>query len=116
MCSTPYGINGLDTRCHVRDQARCVLNALRHQWFRHIQISADHCYLQLVCSTPYGINGLDTSQLTPESIDVSVLNALRHQWFRHVIYLASPIAIASVLNALRHQWFRHLSSLIACQI
>ena len=84
-CSTPYGINGFGTNDRFgsgRKPAR-VLNALRHQWFRHGK------FQQTKIQNPL------------------VLNALRHQWFRHEA--SHPISFDgwSVLNALRHQWFRH---------
>ena len=60
-CSTPYGINGLDTNQVIK-----VIKEL------------------IVCSTPYGINGLDTPiNYTSKLVNYCVLNALRHQWFGH---------------------------------
>jgi len=60
-----------------------VLNALRHQWFRHTQSG----------NLRHRILG--------------VLNALRHQWFRHDDLSVVQAIGMVVLNALRHQWFRH---------
>jgi len=60
-CSTPYGINGFGTLRLVFDSEGLgvVLNALRHQWFRHsvTRVIFDEAGL---CSTPYGINGFGT--------------------------------------------------------
>ena len=108
-----------------------VLNALRHQWFRHTD------YPNLLtettsCSTPYGINGFGTAFWSNKmNVVVEVLNALRHQWFRHTKKNCNPKGLLTcaqrltasmvsapenpshtahelrVLNALRHQWFRH---------
>ena len=39
--------------------ALTVLNALRHQWFRHFQKTLEHAD-HIRCSTPYGINGFGT--------------------------------------------------------
>ncbi len=65
MCSTPYGIKGFGTKA-FREGCRnylSVLNALRHQRFRH------KCMLHLSimrtrCSTPYGIKGFGTRLVT----------------------------------------------------
>ena len=85
QCSTPYGINGFGTS--DLDSSKLVqwpvLNALRHQWFRHTEagsrIAGCWCAQRLTasmvsarlyeqkfrlggrsCSTPYGINGFGT--------------------------------------------------------
>ncbi len=88
-CSTPYGIRGLDTKGHV-------------DRLDHLSIGG--------CSTPYGIRGLDTSLSNAHPlIPYCVLNALRHQRFGHPPGLGkrrSPGPF-SVLNALRHQRFGH---------
>src|SRR5262245_28938424 len=61
MCSTPYGINGILTRCQSQRMFSSeVLNALRHQWNPHPCLNLN----------------LDKG--------VWVLNALRHQWNPHM--------------------------------
>ncbi len=61
-CSTPYGINGLDTLSFSGSTPT-----------------------QPPCSTPYGINGLDTGHNSVAIyLSIVVLNALRHQWFGHL--------------------------------
>ena len=133
-CSTPYGINGFGTylKCGSNATVECaqrltasmvsalfssqfvqvyqfVLNALRHQWFRHFRPLFNVGDLHR-CSTPYGINGFGTitrsglrrhrsraQRLTASMVSAPtgnaitrfcpvVLNALRHQWFRHSYY------------------------------
>ena len=83
-----------------------VLNALRHQWFRHHPDPAIAGEVSL-CSTPYGINGFGTLSSTQRQRGRDVLNALRHQWFRHPTRAPPHESRTIVLNALRHQWFRH---------
>ena len=83
-CSTPYGINGFGTgnggtAATLRHRAQrltasmvsapvtqffsrtaiAVLNALRHQWFRHAPSLVRNSLVK-PCSTPYGINGFGT--------------------------------------------------------
>ena len=62
LCSTPYGIRGLDTRVNpISLLIRCfVLNALRHQRFGHRRLAGFGTQDFARCSTPYGIRGLDT--------------------------------------------------------
>ena len=62
MCSTPYGIRGLDTvvNDNYPERFKSVLNALRHQRFGHL---GTQDALDLLCQ--------------------GVLNALRHQRFGH---------------------------------
>ena len=86
MCSTPYGIRGLDTLANFRQQLTkiAVLNALRHQRFGHGRLVLLLSDKTNECSTPYGIRGLDTDggcDLGRRGLDV--LNALRHQRFGH---------------------------------
>ncbi len=65
---------------------KSVLNALRHQRFRHCEMATGRTK-NISCSTPYGIKGL---------------GIIAHEWVReHII----------VLNALRHQRFRHRCTL-----
>ncbi len=107
-CSTPYGINGFGTpKPRYIYANRQVLNALRHQWFRH------HFR---VCCFVRGIEGAQRltasmvsalGQLTHIRHPFTVLNALRHQWFRHYSFDNNGAIHLDVLNALRHQWFRH---------
>jgi hypothetical protein len=106
-----------------------VLNALRHQRFRHATRFRSIPGL-IKCSTPYGIKGFGTRCNVSYSQATPVLNALRHQRFRHALPILSAFSIpcaqrltaskvsahavmcsysqaTPVLNALRHQRFRH---------
>ena len=62
MCSTPFGINGTDhsaARPRV-DQHVDVLNAFRHQRRSDTRSDASNAVARSRCSTPFGINGTDT--------------------------------------------------------
>ena len=83
-----------------------VLNALRHQRFRHIRrCGVNHMFVK--CSTPYGIKGSGTSlscQKKTLPCRAQRLTASKVP-ARH-----SPVFMnhkSIVLNALRHQRFRH---------
>jgi len=84
-CSTPFGINGLDTRPSFSLSPGCVvvLNAFRHQRTRHVWV------WDFVKD------------------DGSVLNAFRHQRTRHQHRGILPRRPCLVLNAFRHQRTRH---------
>jgi len=94
----------------VATQYQCVLNALRHQWFRHrhhpkittYQRSAQRLTASMVSARKERSRGIPIT-----CVAGNVLNALRHQWFRHDIPPKRRSVSPSVLNALRHQWFRH---------
>ena len=72
-CSTPYGINGLDTRRrskfwgHLMGAQRLTASMV---WTLPIRGERGRC--RLVCSTPYGINGLDTilNHQLPQTLQV----------------------------------------------
>jgi hypothetical protein len=83
-----------------------VLNALRHQRFRH-DGDGFHPIGERECSTPYGIKGFGTDPMA------KLLNmnrrAQRLTASKVSAHQSSGIlrATLSVLNALRHQRFRH---------
>ncbi len=132
-CSTPYGINGLDTlgkgimtgpligaqrltasmvwtllifsgSCRWQP----VLNALRHQWFghrhhHHHPKKGTHPVLNALRHQWFGHNWIEAILFG----EIDVLNALRHQWFGHRTKGVGRKSRPRVLNALRHQWFGH---------
>ena len=77
-----------------------VLNALRHQWFRHLD-GLGTVGIEYQCSTPYGINGFGTEVTKCGKLKavVLVLNALRHQWFRHAQRLTASMVSAQRLTS-----------------
>jgi len=111
MCSTPYGINGRNTRVMVNSTSGSP-----------------------ACSTPYGINGRNTGLAGILRVAQQVLNALRHQRKEHArtarcvppedqgaqrltastegtrATLGITVTRNSVLNALRHQRKEHCCS------
>ncbi len=62
MCSTPFGINGRNTRCRPRASRTWpwVLNAFRHQRKEHVGSPGPDRVFGFGCSTPFGINGRNT--------------------------------------------------------
>ena len=131
-CSTPYGINGLDTYT-VRQDGICLTSAQRLT----ASMVWTHSNVRRRDSTTARAQRLTASMvwtpatvITPTPIDVGaqrltasmvwtpaqfyadrrqsqVLNALRHQWFGHWPSFCNCSSFAHVLNALRHQWFGH---------
>jgi len=61
VCSTPYGIRGLDQFAEkdYHGTQQPVLNALRHQRVGSGSFGKDCSFGEGWCSTPYGIRGLD---------------------------------------------------------
>ena len=80
-CSTPFGINGRNTRHAGKLRQSGVLNAFRHQRKEHFQVS-------------------------PVVAWSDVLNAFRHQRKEHVMARAADRR-GNVLNAFRHQRKEH---------
>jgi len=61
-----------------------VINALRHQRFRHFKIFILIGDSIPLWSTPYGIKGLGIGEpMAVGNVVANVINALRHQRFRH---------------------------------
>ena len=87
-----------------------MLNALRHQRFRHdcaksARRSSESAQRLTASKVPAQLSGQQQSGGPP------VLNALRHQRFRHQFSRTNITTGNSVLNALRHQRFRHSTAL-----